>query len=67
MKRGIFIVGFGVSILMLLFSQVMAQGGRIRFNNLTVIPGITLSRKSMMITYTWVMETIILPRSKSLI
>jgi len=42
MKRGIFIVGFGVSILMLLFSQVMAQGGRIRFNNLTVIPGITL-------------------------
>jgi hypothetical protein len=42
MKRGIFIVGFGVSILMLLFSQVMAQGDRIRFNNLKVIPGITL-------------------------
>ena len=42
MKRGIFIVGFGVSILMLLFSQVMAQEGRIRFNNLKVIPGITL-------------------------
>ena len=42
MKRGIFIVGFGVSISILLFSQVMAQGGRIRFNNLKVIPGITL-------------------------
>jgi len=42
MKRGIFVVAFVVSILMLLFSQVMAQGGRIRFNNLKVIPGITL-------------------------
>jgi hypothetical protein len=42
MKRGIFIVGFVVSILVVLFSQVMAQGGRIRFNNLKVIPGITL-------------------------
>ena len=42
MKRGIFIVGFVVSILMLLFSQVMAQEARIRFNNLKVIPGITL-------------------------
>jgi len=42
MKRGIFIVGFAVSIMMLLFSQVMAQEGRIRFNNLKVIPGITL-------------------------
>jgi len=42
MKRGIFIVGFGVSILMLLFSQVMAQGDGIRFNNLKVVPGITL-------------------------
>jgi hypothetical protein len=42
MKRGIFVVGFVVSILMLLFSQVMAQGGKIRFNNLKVIPGITL-------------------------
>jgi hypothetical protein len=42
MKRGIFIVGFGVSISILLFSQVMAQGGRIRFNNLKVIPGVTL-------------------------
>ena len=42
MKRGIFIVGFVVSILMLLFSQVMAQGGRIRFGNLKIIPDITL-------------------------
>jgi len=42
MKRGIFIVGFVVSILVVLFSQVMAQGGRIRFNNLKLIPGITL-------------------------
>ena len=42
MKKRIFIVGFAVSILMLLLSQVMAQGGRIRFNNLKVIPGITL-------------------------
>jgi hypothetical protein len=42
MKRGIFIVGFVVSILMLLFSQVMAQGGRIRFNKLKIIPGLTL-------------------------
>jgi hypothetical protein len=42
MKRGIFVVGFVMSILMLLFSQVMAQGGKIRFNNLKVIPGITL-------------------------
>ena len=42
MKRGIFIVGFVVSISMLLFSQVMAQRDRIRFNNLKVIPGITL-------------------------
>ena len=42
MKKGIFVVGFVVSILMLLFSQVMAQGDRIRFNNLKLIPGITL-------------------------
>lgn len=42
MKRGIFIVGFVVSILMLLFSQVMAQRGRIRFDKLKIIPGLTL-------------------------
>jgi len=42
MKRGILVVGFGVSILVLLFSQVMAQGGRIRFGNLKIIPDITL-------------------------
>jgi len=42
MKRGIFIAGFVVSILVLLFSQVMAQGGRIRFGNLKIIPDITL-------------------------
>jgi len=42
MKRGISIIGFVVSILMLLFSQVMAQESRMRFNNLKVLPGITL-------------------------
>jgi len=42
MKKGIFIVGFGVSISILLFSQVMAQGDRIRFGNLKIIPDITL-------------------------
>jgi len=42
MKKGIFIVGFVVSVLMFLFSQVMAQGDRIRFSNLKVIPGIKL-------------------------
>jgi hypothetical protein len=40
MKRVIFIIGYTFSILMLLFSQVMAQEGRISYGKLKVIPGL---------------------------
>jgi hypothetical protein len=41
MKRVLFIIGYTFSILMLLFSQVMAQEGRMSFGKLKIIPGLT--------------------------
>lgn len=42
MKRVIFITGLAVSILILLSSHVMAQGGKIQMGKLKIIPGLTL-------------------------
>lgn len=42
MKKRIFVSGTGLALIILLSSQVMAQGGRIRLGKLKIIPGITV-------------------------
>ncbi|TET94663.1 MAG: hypothetical protein E3J28_02150 [Desulfobacteraceae bacterium] len=42
MKRGIFISGLVISIVILLSLQVMAQGGKINIGKIKVVPGITV-------------------------
>ncbi|MCK4829808.1 outer membrane beta-barrel protein [bacterium] len=42
MKRGIFIAGLAISIMILLSSQVIAQGGKIHIGKLTIIPKLAI-------------------------
>ena len=44
MKRGVFITCLAVSLLVFLTAHVMAQGGRINFGKLRVVPGLTIQQ-----------------------
>jgi len=42
MRRGILVIGVMVGMVMMVSSQASAQGGRIRYGKLTVVPGLTV-------------------------